>query len=289
MPPSLVALSIRLQELPTIDDVVSADSNPVTGWDVVIAIAVLGASWPVGSVLARITRRFIRRATTGPDYISVVAGRIVKVVTIVTGLAVALRFLGLNVAWLTISVILLIVVFVLMMRPLIENLASGLLLHTRPSFAVGDEIETNDYEGEVVEINTRTTVLETRDKRRIHIPNNDVLSSPITVYTAFDRRRSELELEIQYDADIDQASKLLVQAASAVEGVHADPPPFIRARGFGTATYVLSLRWWHDPELRADTRTLDGVVREVKRVLDDAGIGLPSPEVIVRQPDRRTD
>jgi small conductance mechanosensitive channel len=124
----------------------------------------------------------------------------------------------------------------------------------------------------------------------VHIPNNDVLSDDIKVFTALVRRRSRIELEIEYGADIAEATWVLVEAASGVagvDGVDADPSPYIRARGFGTGTYILSLRWWHDPDLSSGSRTLDGVVRAVKRVLDEAGIALPSPEVIVRQPDQK--
>jgi small-conductance mechanosensitive channel len=63
------------------------------------------------------------------------------------------------------------------------------------------EIETNDYTGEVIEINARSTVIKTTDWTRIHIPNTDVLHNPITVFTAFERRRSAIELEIEYRAD----------------------------------------------------------------------------------------
>ena len=95
------------------------------------------------------------------------------------------------------------------------------------------------------------------------------------------------ELEIEYGADPDHASRLVVEAASAVDGVRADSISQARARGFGTGTYILSLQWWHDPDLSSTSMSHDGVVREVKRALDDAGIALPSPEVIIRQPDQR--
>ena len=49
---------------------------------------------------------------------------------------------------------------------------------------------------------------------------------------------------------------------------------------------ILRLRWWHESQLGTDGTALDGGVREVKRALDAVGVNMPSPELIVRQPDR---
>ena len=68
-------------------------------------------------------------------------------------------------------------------------------------------------------------------------------------------------------------------------GVLDDPAPSVRARDFGSGTYELELRWWHGPRLSEESQAQDQVVRSVKRQLDAAGIAMPSPERIVRQPD----
>ncbi len=277
----LVAQSI--DDLERIEQAV--DTSPVTGWHIVAAVIVLTASWPIGLLAGRLAGRVVGRLPTLPDYAPNIAKRAARYLVVFIALAIALNLLGVDIGWFTVTLALVVLVAFLMIRPLIESLASGFLLQTRPSFTIGDEIETNGHRGEVLEINARTTVLQTRDWRSIHIPNIDVLKEVLIVLTRFERRRSAIELDIEYAADVAEASDRLVKAASGVEGVHADPPPHVRARGFGTATYTLSLRWWHDPDISSGTRTLDGVVREVKRALDEAGIEMPSPEVIVRQPD----
>lgn len=226
---------------------------------------------------------------TLPGYVPDLADRGAQALVVFIGLAISLSLLGVDVGWFTVTIALVAIVFFLMIRPLIENLAAGMLLETRPSFAVGDEIETNGYTGEVVEINVRSTAIQTRDFRRVHIPNTEVLDDTIIVHTAFDRKRSELELEIEYAADMAETTRILIGAATSVEGVHAEPPPYVRARRFGTGTYILLLRWWHDASLGAASRSLDGVVRAVKTALDAADIAMPSPELIVRQPDLEDD
>ena len=259
------------------------DTSSVSGWDIVSALIVLAASWPVSALAGRVTRWFVRRIPGVPEAAIGLVGRGARVFVVVIALAISMSLIGVNVGWFTALIVLVLLIVVLTIRPLIQNLAAGLLIEARPSFGVGDEIVTNGHSGEVIGINARSTVIRTRDGKRVHVPNTEVLSDAIVVLTAFDRRRSSIDLGIQYEADMAEVSLLLAAAASAVEGVHADPPPSVRARGFGDATYILSLRWWHDPSLLSESQTLDGVVREIKRVLDGAGIELPSPEIIVRR------
>ncbi len=284
------ATQLVMQSIDDLEKVGQAvDTSRVTGWHIVTAIIVFVASWPIGLLAGRLVGRLVGRLPAVPDYAPNIAKRAARYLVVFIALAIALNVLGVNVGWFTVTLGLIVVVAVLMIRPLIESLAAGFLLQTRPSFHIGDEIETNGHRGKVLDINARTTVIQTRDWRSIHVPNTDVLSEVLIVLTTFERRRSAIELDIEYGVDVAEASDRLVEAASGVEGVHADPPPYVRARGFGTATYTLSLRWWHDPDLSSGSRTLDGVVREVKRALDEAGIEMPSPEVIVRQPDVAED
>jgi len=268
-----------------IEDVL--DTSAVSGWDILIGVVVLIATWPVALLVGNITVWLVRRIPRIPEFVHGLARRGARVLVAVVGLAISMNLLGVNVGWFTVTVGVVLFLGVLMVRPLVQNLAAGLLLETRPSFEIGDEIETNGIRGEVIAIDARCTVIQTRDWERVHIPNTEVLSEAIIVFSAFDRRRASIELEVEYGADLEESSRLLIKAAQAVDGVHANPPPYVQARGFGAATYRLALYWWHDPHLASSSETLDGVVREVKRVLDEAGISLPSPELIVRQADER--
>ena len=260
------------------------DTSSVTGWDVVIGLALIVISFPLSRGISWIVRRALRKVKM-PEELRPLIGRLTRAAVMIVMLAVAMSLLGVSVAWFTVVLAAVLLVAVLMLRPLVENFSAGLLLEVRSPFVVGDEIETNDHEGEVEEVSGRTTVLRTRDGRRINIPSTDVLDNSITVYTAFDTRRSSLTLSIAYDADLAAAEKALVAAASSADGVLDDPPPSVRARGFGSGTYELELRWWHGSGLAAESQALDRVVRGVKENLDAAAISMPSPERVLRQPD----
>lgn len=86
--------------------------------------------------------------------------------------ALAITLLGVTVGWLLIIVIL--ILGLLMIRPMVENIAAGLLLTVRPSFTIGDQIQTDEYKGVVSEIGSRTTMLQTNTGVAMHIPNVEV-------------------------------------------------------------------------------------------------------------------
>ena len=278
----IAAGSLLEQDGSKIDEFV--DTSSVTGWDIVIGLTILALSFPLSSAVSWIVGRIIRKSQM-PDALRLLIKRLARSAVIIIGVAVAVSLMGVSVQWFTVVVIFIALVAVLMLRPLVENFSAGLLLEARGSFVVGDEIESNGHEGEVKVINGRTTVLQTRDGRRVAIPSTDVLDSSITIYTAFEKRRSSLTVDIAYQADLDDAEAALIDAASSAAGVLDDPAPSVRARDFGSGTYQLELLWWHGPRLSDESQAQDQVVRNVKQQLDAAGIAMPSPERVIRQPD----
>lgn len=134
--------------------------------------------------------------------------------------------------------------------------------------------------GDVIAVTARSTIIRTRDWKRIHIPNEDVLNSSLDVYTAFERRRSFVDREIDYAVDPDHAEEVVVNALKEVDGVLHDPGLYVLPRGFGdNASTVLQVRWRHEPDLHSESRTVARVVPAIRRALDDAGIDVAPPEL----------
>jgi small conductance mechanosensitive channel len=60
----------------------------------------------------------------------------------------------------------------------LQNSLAGLLLLWAEPFRIGDEIKLDNYEGSVLEIQTRATIIKTYDGRQIVIPNADLSRTP---------------------------------------------------------------------------------------------------------------
>lgn len=257
-------------------------TSGVTSWDIVGAIAIVLISLPVGHAAARLARRAASRVPDASGQIVLDVSRFARYAVYFLGGTIALALIGFDVGWVVLIVVVFVVMGVLMLRPLIENSAAGLLLQTRPSFGIGDRIKAAGYEGEVIEINARTTALKTSDGVRVHIPNTQVLGTILVVYTAFESRRVAIDLGVDPTADLDAVSQILVGAVGAVENVLADPAPVVLARSFGDGTVNLSVRFWFGPDTHSDVSVTDQAIRALNDAISMAGIDLPAPALAIQ-------
>ena len=162
-------------------------------------------------------------------------------------------------------------------QDILSNLLAGLLLIIRQPFQQGDQIEVNGFTGTVEGITIRETTMKTFDGQRVIVPNADVYQSAIQVLTAFDRRRTSLEIGVGYEDDLDQSETAILEACRSVDGVLDDPAPEAYLVGLGDNAVLFDLRYWTDPH-QADVRRIEHhVFKAVKNRLDDEGIDMPFP------------
>jgi small-conductance mechanosensitive channel len=77
------------------------------------------------------------------------------------------------------------------------NFMSGMLLMSENKFKIGDVIALeNDIWGQIIEINTRTTIIETFNQEKILIPNEQMLNSALKHLT-LDGKKYSMKLELK--------------------------------------------------------------------------------------------
>jgi small conductance mechanosensitive channel len=161
-------------------------------------------------------------------------------------------------------------------RDILQNFLAGILLLWNEPFRIGDQISMGDYEGDVEDIQTRATTIHTYDNRRIVIPNSQLFTNPVTVNTAFDKRRVEYDIGIGYGDDVVRAKELMLKAVRSVEGVLNEPGPEVLIYEFAASSVNLRVRWWIAPPRRRDALdSRDYVLAAIKQTLLANGIDLP--------------
>jgi small conductance mechanosensitive channel len=180
----------------------------VTGWQILAAVVVVLLTYPIGRLVVRFTKRGMKKVPGISDELADDVSRLCRWIVCLVGLAVSLSVLGVTVGFISILLAILVITIALMAKPMIENSSAGMLLMTRPSFSVGDQIETSGFRGTVEEIGTRSTVLRTNDGVRVHIPNQQVLGEPILVFGAYDSRKATFDIRVSHDSDLDTQSPL---------------------------------------------------------------------------------
>lgn len=170
-------------------------------------------------------------------------------------------------------------------QDILENTLSGVLLLFRQPFQGGDQIEVDGIEGVVEAITIRETRLVTFDGQLMVIPNADVYKNAIRVATARERRRDEFVVGVSYDADLDEAQRVIESALARVDGVADEPSPAALIMSLGVSTVDISARFWSDPHQGDLLRTRSRAISGVKTALDDAGIEMPSEIVELEATD----
>lgn len=164
----------------------------------------------------------------------------------------------------------------------LSNFAAGAMLLVFRPFKVGDVVEVGGELGIVDEIELFTTAMDTFDNRRIIIPNSSVFGSTIENITYHPRRRVDVAVGTAYEADIDQTRATLEYAIQQTEGGLSEPEPQVVLDGLGASSIDWQVRVWAPKEQFLDVK--QSLIRSVKIHLDQAGIGIPYPQMDVHLP-----
>ena len=172
-------------------------------------------------------------------------------------------------------------------KDVLQNLFAGFLILIYRPFHIGDQIKVNEFEGTVEEINVRATKIKTYDGERVVIPNNDLYMDAVLVRTAFPHRRTKIVVGIGYDADHEEARRILLGVLKDTEGVLETPAPDVNVYELADSSVNMRLLYWTDSQQSSTRKTADRVVSGVKTALDKAGIEIPFPQrVITMQGDK---
>jgi len=159
------------------------------------------------------------------------------------------------------------------------NFAAGVMLLVFRPFKVGDVVQVGGTTGKVDSIELFSTILDTPDNRRIIVPNGSVFGSEIENITFHATRRVDVAVGTEYSADLDETRKVLEKSVEGIEGILADPAPVIYLVELGDSSISWAVRVWSaTPDYWA---VRERVTRSVKVHLDQAGIGIPFPQMDV--------
>lgn len=161
----------------------------------------------------------------------------------------------------------------------LSNFAAGVMLLAFRPFKVGDVVTVAGTTGKVEEIGLFTTLLDTPDNRRFIIPNSEIAGATIENLTFHDRRRVDVSVGTDYDADLAETRQVLERVVPQVEGVLSDPAPQVYLGELGGSSINWSVRGWSTPGDYWAVK--ERLAQAVKDALDDAGIGIPYPQMDV--------
>lgn len=246
----------------------------IDAWDVLFAVVSVLAGWLVAHFARKGVLALAQRVPNLSPSLAQFAGRFAYYLVFLLAIGLALAFLGANVQPLLGVVIIAVVVLVLVLRGVADNFAAGVLIQTRQTVRVGDEIQVEGPDGlltgTVLELNSRSILLLTVDGRTIHVPNAKLLADAIVNHSTHGTRRSEVQVRLERgDAPVAALLAAVSAAAAETDGVLPTPAPRALAVTVGPDRVTLRAQFWHRP--------LDGVpvtaavVERLSGVIETAG------------------
>ncbi len=156
-----------------------------------------------------------------------------------------------------------------------SNFAGGVLILLLKPFRVGDYIidGSSGKEGTVNKIDLFYTVIVTVDNKMITIPNGSLSNSHVTNASAFDTRRIDLRVGINYDNNVEQAKNVLRKMAETDPARLKEKKVEVYVADLAASEVTMELRVWV-----ATKDYWDAYFRlkeNMKRELDKAGIEIP--------------
>ena len=161
----------------------------------------------------------------------------------------------------------------------LSHVAAGVMLLTFRPFTVGHVVNAAGVVGKVVDIGLFSTILDTPDNRRIIVPNGTIFGDTIENVTFHENRRVDVGVGTDYGADLAKVREVLEATAVKVPGVLQDPAPQIFLAELGGSSIDWQVRvWCNTPEY---WDVFQATTHAVKDALDEAGIGIPFPQMDV--------
>lgn len=168
------------------------------------------------------------------------------------------------------------------LQKVVSNFISGLILLLDRSIKPGDVIEIGDTYGSINALAARYTSVVTRDGTEYLIPNEDMITQPVINWSHSNTHvRRRISVYVSYKSDLEEARRIMNEAASAHARVLSVPAPKTHILEFGDNGVKLELRLWiSDPQNGVGNMASD-ILGTIWTEFHEAGIEFPFPQRVV--------
>jgi len=168
------------------------------------------------------------------------------------------------------------------LKDLISSVFSGLVLNFQQYFKIGDVIECQllgkHIVGRIVEINWRSTHVQTSDQKTLIIPNSIMADSALFNYDLPDKKtRTMIEVYMDYDIASESAERILQAAVLATEGILKKPKPSISIAAMQKDCLVYHLFFW-SPDWDSSSDNRHRVIKNILKQMQHTNIQVAYPK-----------
>ncbi len=211
-----------------------------------------------------------------------VAANGIRAVLLLVGLLFALSAVGVDLTALSVLGGALGVGLGFGLQKLAANYVSGFVILAERSLRIGDTVRIDGFEGQVMDIKTRYTLIRSVTGRESIVPNEKLISERVENLSLADPRiLLTSDVTVGYNSDPEQVQKILVEAAIASDRVVADPAPSARLARFGPDGLEFTLLFWIADPANGQLNVRSDINLRILAAFRAAGVDIPYPQRVV--------
>lgn len=172
-------------------------------------------------------------------------GKIIQYILIVVGFIVIFQTTGIDLSALGVLVGALGVGIGFGLQGITNNFISGLIILFERPVKVGDRVEIEGLEGNIIKVSGRATTILTNDNIAVIVPNSDLINKRVVNWSHNNRRvRITVPVGVSYKEDPLVVQRILVEVAKKNKGVLESPEPYVRFDEYADSSLNFSLLVW---------------------------------------------
>ena len=256
----------------------SVNQTPITLLSLFVFVLVISTFYVLAHGIQRLLRNRILthvELSTATQYTLM---RISQYIVWVIGAIIAFQFIGIDLSALAVVFGFLSVGIGFGLQNLTSNFISGIILLFEQHINVGDRVTVADTEGNVVEINIRSTTIRSLNNVAFIVPNSEFISSTVINWSHGDpTTRLEIDVGVSYQSDLDVVTRSMLEAGTEHPEVLQDPAPKVWFMGFGDSAWNMRLLVWVDnPHGRRQVQS--DINCTIVRKFRENGVEIPFPQ-----------
>ena len=240
--------------------------------------------------ISKYSEKLVHKALKDKDIDPGVKGsieRFSRYLTLLLGAFITLDTLGISLSSLAALGAVLMVGVGFGLQNITQNFIAGLILLFERPIKKGDLVEVGGTVGRVLDIQARSTIIQTRDDITIIVPNSQFISEQV-VNESFtgEKVRLHIKIGVAYGSDVDKVKEVLLKVADENQRVIKNPHPSVLFDNFGDSSLDFTLLvWvrdlWIEDLIRSDIRF--AIDREFRK--EDICIPFPQRDLHLKTSD----
>lgn len=245
-----------------------------------VAILVLVLAYFIAKYAHKLTYKLTSKRVKQQSIINIIS-KLTYITVITIGIFLALGVLDLSktLTSLITGAGVLGLVIGLALQGTLSNTISGIMISFREKIQIGNWVETNDFSGEIIDINLKNLTLKETDNNIVFIPNKTILETPMKNFSLTPYIRVTLSCGVGYKSDLEFVEKLVKTTLNdTFKKIDDNKPVEFYFTEFGDSSINFICRFWIEGTRNVhNLQASNKAIIAIKKAFDKEGINIPFP------------